>query len=231
VIPSQHIPDIADLTKTPRRYNMECTYMPLRASQHIVRGYGPLDLYLAKKRCKMAIRHLREVQHRHRILDIGCGAYPLFLSQIDFAEKYGVDQGISDELQKSVIRQGIVLTAINLHKETVLPWEDNWFDAVSMLAVIEHIEMGNLPSLLREIYRVLRPHGRCTVTTPAPWADSVLRLLATLRVISATEIDDHKGAYNHRNLKEFLVGAGFTENNMKFGYFELFLNLWAYADK
>jgi len=199
--------------------------------KNIVRGYGPLDLYLAKKRCRMAVRHLRAVRHRHRILDIGCGAYPLFLTQIDFVEKYGVDQGVSSDLQEFAAHRGIVVRPLELQKETVLPWENNSFDAVSMLAVFEHIEPPSLPFLLAEIYRVLKPHGRYIMTTPAPWAAGVLHFLATLKVISAAEIADHRGAYNHRALKAYLADAGFEGGKMKFGYFELFLNLWAYADK
>ena len=180
-----------------------------RIRRNIVRGYGPLDLYLAKKRCKMAARHLRVVPHRHRILDIGCGAYPLFLTQIDFVEKHGVDQGISNDLQESAMRRGIALRAMDLQKETVLPWEENSFDVVSMLAVFEHIEPENLPFLLGEIHRVLKPHGRYIMTTPAPWAAGVLRLLAKLKVISPAEIADHRGAYNHSDLKAYLLDAGF----------------------
>lgn len=197
----------------------------------IVRGYGPLDLYLARKRCKMAARRLREVQHRNRILDIGCGTYPLFLTQIDFVEKYGVDQHISSEVQESAMRKGIALSEIDLQKDTVLPWENDSFDVVSMLAVFEHIEPANLPFLLAEIYRVLKPQGRYIITTPAPWADGVLRYMAKLKIISPVEIADHRGAYDHRDLKTYLAKAGFDEDKMKFGYFELFLNLWACADK
>jgi SAM-dependent methyltransferase len=210
---------------------MGSTDVAVASAGHIVRGYGPLDLYLAKKRCKMAARHLREVRHRYRILDIGCGAYPLFLTQIDFVEKYGVDQGVSKHLQESAMRQGIALKAMDLQKETVLPWESNSFDAVSMLAVFEHIEPANLPFLLAEIYRVLKPQGRYIITTPAPWAARVLQFLAKLKVISPVEIADHRGAYNHKALKTYLADAGFEGDKMKFGYFELFLNLWACADK
>ena len=205
--------------------------MRVEAPRHIVRGYGPLDLYLAKKRCKMAAWHLRDIHHRHRIIDIGCGAYPLFLTQIDFAEKYGVDKEISNELQDSAMRHGIVLKEIDLQGETVLPWRDNSFDAVSMLAVIEHIEPDFLPSLLDEIYRVLKTQGRFILTTPAPWTDILLRFMAKLKIISEEEIRDHKGVYSHKILASYMSGAGFTKDKMKFGYFELFFNIWAIGDK
>ena len=197
----------------------------------VVRGYGPLDLYLARKRCKTAVRHLWQVPNRRRILDIGCGAYPLFLTQVDFAEKYGVDQGVSSDVQEHTRQQGITIRDMDPQKETTLPWEHDYFDVVTMLAVFEHIEPERLPSLLSEIYRILKPQGRFMLTTPAPWADKLLRLLAGLKIISAAEINDHKGAYSHKTLAAYMSDAGFAKDKMKFGYFELFLNIWAFADK
>jgi SAM-dependent methyltransferase len=219
------------LIRASKKTKINFSHVLPSAPRHIVRGYGPLDLYLAKKRCKMAVRHLREVRQRHRILDIGCGAYPLFLTQIDFVEKYGVDQNVPSDLQKFAAQRDIALRQLDFHKESVLPWESNFFDVVSMLAVFEHIEPDNLPFLLGEIYRVLKPHGRYIITTPAPWAAGVLWFLAKARVISSAEIADHRAAYNHQDLKVHLANVGFEGDKMKFGYFELFLNLWAYADK
>jgi hypothetical protein len=54
---------------------------------HIMKEYGPLDLWLAKKRYRMAQKLVSPVADRRRILDIGCGCYPLFLTVIHFAEK------------------------------------------------------------------------------------------------------------------------------------------------
>lgn len=54
---------------------------------HIMKEHGPLDLWLARKRYRMAQELVSPVADRGRILDIGCGSYPLFLITTDFAEK------------------------------------------------------------------------------------------------------------------------------------------------
>jgi hypothetical protein len=61
---------------------------------HILEGYDSLDVFLAKQRYKTAERKMRLAKKDGRILNIGCGCYPLFLTTVDFAEKYGLDKNI-----------------------------------------------------------------------------------------------------------------------------------------
>ena len=103
------------------------------------------------------------------------------------------------------------------------------FDAVTMLAVIEHIEPTKIPDLLSEIRRILKPNGVLFLTTPAAWTDPLLRTLASLRLISREEIDDHKNVFTQQKLKNILADAGF--NDIQSGTFECMMNLWGLAHK
>jgi hypothetical protein len=85
--------------------------------------------------------------------------------------------------------------------------------------------------ILREIHRNLRPGGMHIMTTPAFWTDSVLRFMAKLRLVSSVEIEEHKDAYNHLRLFSILQEANFSEDKLRFGYFEIFMNIWATATK
>ena len=64
-----------------------------------------------------------------------------------------------------------------------MPFEDNYFDAVSMLAVFEHIEPDCLVDIHRDIYRILKPGGVYVMTTPAFWTDGILRFLVKLHLL------------------------------------------------
>src|SRR5207248_674913 len=110
-----------------------------------------------------------------RVLDIGCGSYPLFLAGTDFAEKYGLDrvpitppEGVAGKL---------TLLDHDVHEGAPLPFEAGFFDVVTMLAVFEHIEPRPLARLLAEVRRVLRPGGLYVMTTPAHWTGPLLGLL------------------------------------------------------
>jgi len=198
---------------------------------HVVRGHGPFDLFLAKQRYKIAKKQVKAYQKNGRILDIGCGSYPLFLTTVDFAEKYGLDKTISADPDNRTETQGITLIGGKIERQKRLPFENDYFDVISMLGVFEHIEATSLIKIHREVHRILKPGGMYVMTTPAFWTEMLLTLLAKLRLISAVEISDHKDCYNHAMISSILQEAHFQKDKLQFGYFELFMNTWATAIK
>ena len=100
-----------------------------------------------------------------------------------------------------------------------------------MLAVLEHIEPKRLKKVIKDIHGILKPNGILIVTTPASWAENVMKLLAKLRLLSPVEIADHKDIYNHGKIGSILQQAGFERHKLRFGYFELFMNMWVTALK
>jgi ubiquinone/menaquinone biosynthesis C-methylase UbiE len=127
-------------------------------------------------------------------------------------------------------QHGIHLSQHRIEGQEQLPFEDNFFDVVSMLAVFEHIEPGLLVGVHREVYRVLKPGGMYVMTTPAVWTGGILWLLGKLRLISGN-ISEHKGSYNRSMVFPVLQKAGFEKGSLKFGLFELFMNTWTTAVK
>jgi 2-polyprenyl-3-methyl-5-hydroxy-6-metoxy-1,4-benzoquinol methylase len=200
-------------------------------TSHIVEGYGPLDVFLAKQRYKVAKRRIDSAQKSGRILDIGCGSHPLFLTSINFTEKYGLDKNIEACVADEMKKQGIVLINHYIEKEEKLPFKENFFDVVSMLAVFEHIEPEQLVRIHREINRILKPGGIYVMTTPAFWTEGLLKFLAKLRLISGISISEHKGSYNYSMISSILQASDFPKETLRFGYFELFMNCWATAAK
>ena len=174
----------------------------------VTRGYGALEHFLTEKRIKIADRMIPPEARRGRLLDIGCGTHPLFLVNTEFSEKYGVDK-VAEPGAASGLPGGISLIRCDPEKDGTIPFESDFFDVVTMLAVFEHIEPVRLPGILAEIHRVLKPGGRYILTTPARWTDGLLRTMARLRLVSAREIEEHKDAYTHAKLRALLEGANF----------------------
>lgn len=188
---------------------------------------GLLEDFLAKKRSLKADALIPAGLREGKILDVGCGITPAFLLNTKFRYKYGLDSMIDNQLPK----ENIFITKLDLEKEPVFPFEGNFFDAVTMLAVFEHLEPGRLIGVLKEIRRVLKPKGRFVVTTPCPWSAKLIALMARLRLINPEKARGHKGAYARRAIIWYLNEAGFERSKIRFGHFELFLNSWVYADK
>jgi SAM-dependent methyltransferase len=113
----------------------------------------------------------------------------------------------------------------------MLPFETGFFSVVSMLAVIEHLDPNQVPALFRELHRVLHPGGIVILTTPAAWSDPLLRAMAAVRLVSAEEIQEHAYAYTLPLIGWYFGNAGFPMQKVRFGYFELGLNMWAIAER
>ena len=194
----------------------------------VTRGGGLLENFLAHERVRQAKKLIGKESRSGRILDIGCGRFPLFLTETDFGEKYGVDKS-KVKSQKSKVN-GILLKRFDVESGP-LPFKNNFFDVVTMLAVLEHIEAERLEKVLGEVFRVLKPKGRFVVTVPAFWTEGLLKAMARFGLISKIEIAEHKQVLKPTEIVNVLTGAGFSKNKIKWGFFELYANTWMVANK
>jgi SAM-dependent methyltransferase len=187
-----------------------------------------LEPLLAKYRAQRANALIPAELRAGRILDIGCGSYPYFLSHTVFQQKFAVDQLPPSEHGQ---RLNIQWHTLDLNSTPNLPFEDNFFNAVTLLAVVEHLNPHSMAALFTETYRVLQPDGVVIMTTPAAWSDGLLRFMARIGLVSAEEIREHAYAYTLPLLGWYFGRAGFEMTKVNFGYFEFMLNMWAVAKK
>ena len=193
----------------------------------VTRGHGLLEGFLARQRARRANSLIPAVLRTGRILDLGCGSYPTFLLNTKFAERYGVDRVTLPTLNV----QNLKLIAHDVSDRSPLPFRDDFFDVVTMLAVFEHLESGPLSSLLIEIRRVLRPGGIYVMTTPLRWTEGILKAMSRLGLVSHEEIGEHEAQYTSNDVAALLAVAGFHSSLIRRGTFELGVNLWAVAQK
>lgn len=149
---------------------------------------------------------IQSIPPQTTLLDIGCGRSAQFLKSIAIHLKQGVglDFKVDPEETKNI-------KTLSFQFTEKLPFEDQSFEVVTLLAVLEHIE--NEQAILQEIYRVLTPGGKLILTVPSLWSKPILEFLAYhLKIISKAEIRDHKRYYNRATLRKALVlEAGFQE--------------------
>lgn len=192
----------------------------------VTRGSGVLEKNLAKRRAKLVNSLIPNSLRTGRILDIGCGTIPYFLNSIKFGDKFGIDKNMSEQ-----VGSDIVLKKYNFELAVSLPFSDSFFSAVSLLAVIEHINEVTSLHILKESHRTLQSGGALIITTPWGGAKGLLELLARLNIVSPEEINEHQQFFSKKMLLEQLVRAGFSADNIEVGSFQFGLNLFAIAKK
>jgi len=141
-----------------------------------------------------------------KILDIGCGSGLMLTSLDKMGETYGMD--MSDEairFSKEIFNGRVEKGAL----PDQLPYEKDFFDLITALDVIEHID--NDTDSISAIRSLLAPGGKAVFTVPAYmflWSPH-------------DEINEHKRRYTLPELKKKLVDAGFTVE--KISYYNTFL--------
>ncbi|MFS8086268.1 MAG: methyltransferase domain-containing protein, partial [Acidobacteriota bacterium] len=129
-----------------------------------------------------------------RILDVGCGTGANLQMLSEFGEAEGVD--VSVEALEFCRARG--LAKVKQGAAESLPYEDEAFDMVTALDVVEHLD-DDIAGL-KEMRRVLRPGGRAVLFVPA------FMFLWGVQ----DDISHHRRRYTLPELKRKLREAGLT---------------------
>lgn len=182
--------------------------------------------------CAPLFRSLRKrrvmpfIKDNYTVLDLGCGFEGTFLKSI---APY-IKQGIGIDKKGKPFQQGNITIQEIYFDGVPLEFEDESFDCVTMLAVLEHL--NHREEILKEIHRVLIPGGVALLTTPTWAGKPVLEFLAYhLKIVSEEEIRDHKIYFWKKELRDVLLKAGFKREKIELRYFELGFNVFAAARK
>lgn len=143
-----------------------------------------LDRYLQNVRIKKARKFIRK---QDAILDIGSVDGVMFEKwEKDISYSYGIDP-----ILDKVIKTDFYTLIPGKFPEDIPEYLK--FDAITMLAVLEHIpkEFQNIMS--QDFYDLLKPKGRVIITVPSPQVDLILNVLQKLKLIDGMSLEEHYG--------------------------------------
>jgi len=124
-----------------------------------------------------------------RVLDLGSADGVLF-------ERLGIcgpgSMGIDPTLPANLrTRQGFLLVRGFFPQD--LPAGSGPFDAIVMLAVLEHFPESGYAALAAGCARLLKPGGRLVISVPSPAVDAILDVLIRVRLVHGMSVEEHHG--------------------------------------
>ncbi|MEY4457260.1 MAG: hypothetical protein RLY15_1524 [Bacteroidota bacterium] len=176
-----------------------------------------LENFLRHLRKKQVLKEFPQNKKEISLLDIGCGWNAELLNDLEpyISRGVGIDFKAPDSPSSKI-------TTYKSYLNEALPFKNNEFDIVTMLAVLEHLE--NPAAVLSEIQRVLKKDGLLILTVPSWIAKPILEFLAfKLGIVDKNEILDHKRYFNRYDL--FDLFSNFKKLKIKkHKYFQLGCN-------
>jgi 2-polyprenyl-3-methyl-5-hydroxy-6-metoxy-1,4-benzoquinol methylase len=154
----------------------------------------PLDRFLQAWRFRKVAPFLRSSA---RVLDIGSADGALFRRYPGVRAFVGVDpdaDGTRRLAPNAQLLRGVFPDVLQ---------DDEPFDVISLLAVLEHVPPTEQPRLAAECARRLTPGGVVVVTVPSPVVDTILALLKRLHLIDGMSVEQHYGFDAHRTVDLF----------------------------
>ena len=122
-----------------------------------------------------------------RVLDVGCADGALFRVLADrIAGGVGIDPALATESQDGRVRLVRGAFPDDLHV-------GGQFDAITMLAVFEHLDDAAQRNAAAACATMLRPSGRLVLTVPEPAVDRIVHLLARLGLVAGMAMHEHHG--------------------------------------
>lgn len=171
-----------------------------------------LDLFIQRWRIDVARSFLRPGA---RVLDLGCADGALF-KQIAEISGIGLDPTLA--------------RAIELPNARLLPGKfpddlgsESEFDAITMLAVLEHLPRTVQEELEPNCHRILKTSGRVIITVPSPRTDIALNILKKLRVIHGMSLEEHYGYDINETPKLFSSFELICRKQFQLGFNNLFV--------
>lgn len=142
----------------------------------------------------------RYIPQGGRVLDIGCADGALFRQ---LRRRIGSGVGVDPELARSTTNDRFQLLAGGVPADL----SPGQFDAVTLLAVVEHLPEDVITAMRDHSVNLLKPGGALLITVPSPRVDLILKALIGLRLAGHMSFEQHHG-FDARSVPARFSGTG-----------------------
>lgn len=149
-----------------------------------VNQYDPIKYYywpiFGKMYCRRVELALEECTGGERVLEVGFGTGLAFPNLHDmYKEIHGIDLTADIHAVQEVFEPHKIPLFLEKGDVLNMPYQDEYFDTVLMVSILEHLKPAELEQAFKEVKRVLKPGGQMVYGTPVekPFMVFMFRLL------------------------------------------------------
>ena len=181
---------------------------------------------VSKNEIEFWTNYIREFYTQEEFLATRDIADPFFIKLLRGRNLYILDAGCGDgRFSIAAMRSGKVRKAVALDVGTYgldrldklsdnrietccasvynIPYEDNEFDAILFIYVIEHLEYPE--NAMRELFRVLRPGGQILISTDGFYYDYYRRMLKIFHISERMITHTHCSLFTPKKLERLIL--------------------------
>jgi len=126
--------------------------------------YWPIIGKMYRRRMEIC---LAQCSGGQRVLEVGFGAGVTFLNLNElYREIYGLDLNAPIEEVAAVFRTMGIETHLQNGNVLSMPYENDFFDTILLISILEHLKPAEQLQAFREIRRVLKPKGQVIYGVP-----------------------------------------------------------------
>lgn len=139
-------------------------YLTLPETDPLIFYYLPFFGPLYRARVEMA---LGECKGGQRVLEVGYGSGVAFLNLAKkYQEIHGIDLFADPEQVMRMWHSKGLTTYLKKGNLLSLPYENEYFDAIVLISILEHIKPEEQQPAMAELHRVLKPGGQLIYGVP-----------------------------------------------------------------
>ncbi|MDD5675788.1 MAG: class I SAM-dependent methyltransferase [Chitinivibrionales bacterium] len=126
--------------------------------------FAPVVGRLYRRRLELC---LHECRGGERVLEVGFGSGITFLNLAkQYREIHGLDATADIQKVAAVFMRRGAAPILRNGSVMSLPYDNDYFDTVLLISILEHLRPASLTAALQEVRRVLRPQGQMVYGVP-----------------------------------------------------------------
>jgi len=141
-----------------------CEYAGVDRNDPLRFYYWPVIGKMFRRRIELC---LAECTGGQRVLEVGFGSGVTFANLHEkYKEIYGLDLNASVKDVADVFEARQIETHLQNGNVLCMPYNDDFFDTVLLISILEHLKPSEQIQAFREIHRVLKPGGQAIYGVP-----------------------------------------------------------------